>query len=110
MTIPITVIKNREMPSVNRGSYASLSCVLSILATNSSISPSYSDLLWGEPVRLVCAVNEFQVVKVVRFADSSSVVPGADLPLRLDETAVQNVAVAVVPPVEGIGAAIKPSF
>ena len=58
-------------------------------------------------MRLVCAVNEFQVVKVVRFADSSSVVPGADLPLRLDETAVQNVAVAVVPPVEGIGAAIK---
>ena len=58
-------------------------------------------------MRLVCAVNEFQVVKVVRFADSSSVVPGADLPLRLDKTPVQNVAVALVPPVEGIGAAVK---
>ena len=35
----------------------------------------------GEPVRLVRAVDEFQVVKVVCFADSSSIVPGADLPL-----------------------------
>ena len=56
---------------------------------------------------LVRTVDEFQVVKVVHFADSSSVVPGADLPLRLDKTPVQNVAVAVVPPVERIGAAIK---
>ena len=56
---------------------------------------------------LVRTVDEFQVVKVVHFADSSSVVPGADLPLRLDKTPVQNVAVAVVPPVEGVGAVIK---
>lgn len=60
----------------------------------------------GKPVRLVRAVDEFQVVKVVRLAGTSPV-PGAIPPLRLDETAVQNVAVAVIPPVEGVGAAVK---